>query len=79
MVKNYFSNWYPVTSGAPQGLLPLQFGKYINYFDIKIGGTIDEFANDEKIDDVVASEEGSLSSHNNTDELKNERAMTSRI
>lgn len=79
MVKYYFSNWYPVTSDAPQGLLSLQFGKYINYLDIKIGGTIDEFANDEKIDDVVASEEGSLSSHNNTDELKNERAMTSRI
>ena len=47
-INQSYSNWAPVTSGIPQGIVlgPLPFLIYINYLDTNIVSKISKFADD---------------------------------
>ena len=71
VVEGCFSNWRPVTSGVPQGLVlgPLLFVIYINNLDENLVGMVSKFADDTKIGDIVDSEGGYLGLQQDLDQL----------
>eukprot|EP00061_Rhincodon_typus_P019014 g48444.t1 len=71
MVEGCFSDWRPVTSRLPQGLVlgPLFFVIYENNLDVNITGTFSKFADDTTIGGVVDSQEGYLRVEQDLDQM----------
>ena len=72
MVNSSFSNWQPVTSGVPQGLIsqPTPSNVFISDLHDGIKCTLMKFAGDTKLSGVADTSEGRATLQEDLDELE---------